>query len=81
MRKQVGSVKILKSLTKTKFNYQLFNETDECAICWNSYTEQDEVVKLKCNEKHYYHTGCIESWIKAGNNSCPMCREPIDKNI
>lgn len=53
--KQVGSVRILKSLSRTKFSYQLFNEADECAICWNNYEDSDDIVKLQCNEKHFYH--------------------------
>jgi len=71
----------LRSLAKTKYNYQLFSDAEECAICWSNYSEQDEIVKLKCNEKHFYHTKCIENWIKAGKNTCPMCREPINKDV
>lgn len=58
-----------------------FEAEEECIICWSQYEEQDDVTKLKCNEKHFFHTACIESWIKQGNNSCPMCREPINKDI
>jgi membrane glycosyltransferase len=36
----------------------------ECVICFMNFTESDEVVKLKCNEKHFFHTKCIEDWIK-----------------
>jgi len=79
-RKQVGSIKILRSLTKSKFNYDLLQE-DECIICWNKYTDSDDIVKLRCNEKHFFHALCIESWIKGGNNTCPMCRQPIDSSV
>jgi hypothetical protein len=54
---------------------------NECIICWNEYTDHDDIVKLRCNEKHFFHSACIENWIKTGNNSCPMCREPINREI
>jgi hypothetical protein len=79
--KQIGSVKVLRSLTKSKFNYQLFRAEEECIICWNKYNESDDIVKLKCNERHFFHSECIEGWIKGGNNSCPMCRAPIDRSV
>ena len=37
--KQIGSVKVLRSLTRTKFNYQLFRSEEECIICWNKYSD------------------------------------------
>ena len=80
-RKKYGSMIVLKSLQRTKFNRSLFRTEDECIICWNEYTENDDVVQLKCNDKHFFHSKCIEDWIKAGNNTCPMCREPISKEV
>lgn len=80
-KKQMGSVVILRSLPKTKFSQALFKSDEECIICWNDYNESDDVTRLTCNENHFFHTACIESWIKAGNNSCPLCREPINKDI
>lgn len=86
-QKLLASVLILRGLVKTKFSQIRDNVTEEasqeqeCIICWCQYKESDEIVKLKCNEKHYFHTECIESWIKGGNNSCPMCREPINREV
>jgi hypothetical protein len=85
-----NSKKVLKSLKKVKYSTikkcdQLPGtsdaQEDECIICWGSYNQTEIVTKLKCNDKHYYHSTCIENWITAGNNSCPMCREPIDRNL
>lgn len=74
------SVSILRSLNKTKFHKILYKTEEECIICWNDYKPEDDVIKLKCNDKHYFHSHCIEDWIKSGNNSCPLCREPIVKD-
>eukprot|EP00347_Sterkiella_histriomuscorum_P023527 403334302 len=72
--------KILKNLTKTKIS-EIFLTEEECVICWNKYEEDAEIVKLTCNEKHYFHAQCIEDWIKGGKNTCPLCRQPIDKDV
>lgn len=82
-RKLNNSVHILRNLTKTTYGQLPSPKGDdkECIICWAEYAESDEVVKLGCNAKHFFHTACIESWIKKGNNSCPMCREPVDRNF
>ena len=76
-----NSLRILKGLVKSRFGVPLPEEDRECIICWAEYKETDEVVRLSCNAKHFFHTGCIESWIKAGNNTCPMCREAINPNF
>ena len=41
------------------------------------YNENDIVTQLRCDERHYFHTKCIEDWVKQGNNRCPFCRAPI----
>lgn len=55
----------------------IIDPEDSCIICYEEYTEEAEVTKLSCNEKHLFHTKCIESWISQGHNSCPNCRAPI----
>ena len=30
-----------------------------------------------CDERHLFHTKCIEAWIRKGHNSCPLCRKQI----
>jgi hypothetical protein len=50
---------------------------EECIICYDKYTPDENVTKLDCNERHMFHSKCIESWISQGHNSCPVCRAPI----
>lgn len=65
---------------------------EECAICWAPYEKSTntKIVKLGCNDKHsfiaynhldFFHSECIEGWIKSGKNSCPLCREPISEEV
>jgi E3 ubiquitin-protein ligase DOA10 len=66
-------------LQKT-FNPEVFTSSSECMICYVPYeTEEDFVTVLPCNETHYFHTECISTWVKDGNNVCPLCRKEITK--
>jgi hypothetical protein len=38
----------------------------------------DKVTQLPCGESHLMHTDCLIDWIKHGENSCPLCRAPIE---
>ena len=50
----------------------------ECAICKENVHLDDEVVMLPC--KHWFHGGCIGSWLGV-SNTCPCCRcKAIIKN-
>jgi hypothetical protein len=70
---------ILSQLDRKKFSAldPSNNPETSCSICLVSFKSKDEVTVLQCNERHIYHTMCIESWIKKGKNSCPLCKRPI----
>ncbi|CDW79821.1 UNKNOWN [Stylonychia lemnae] len=69
---------ILSSLNRTKFNQTKFgNLQTQCAICWVDFSKNEVVTPLICDERHLYHTTCIEAWIRKGNNTCPLCRKQI----
>ena len=52
-----------------KFSNELNN--CECTICLEDFKENEKLYKLTCN--HYYHKGCIDSWL-SNNHTCPLCR-------
>ena len=69
---------ILSSLNRTKYGRQGHSElATECKICYMDFQENEEVTPLICDERHLYHTKCIEAWIRTGQNSCPYCRKQI----
>jgi len=68
---------ILASLSRTQYDPQVFQHEKQCIVCLVDYTENDMVTQLRCDERHYFHTKCIEDWVKQGNNRCPFCRAPI----
>jgi hypothetical protein len=63
---------ILKTLKRQKYKDGEFGDgitpDNECIICMASYDANDTVTSLGCNKTHFYHTPCIEEWIKKGNN-------------
>ena len=83
-KRRNASVQVLRSIQKIRYR-SLADDVDqteeECIICYMEYTDDDLVSKLDCNEKHVFHTSCIEEWIRQGKNSCPVCRAPINSSI
>ncbi len=70
--------KFMEKLAKDKFNPERDQAFDQCAICLLDFQKDDEITPLPCDEKHYFHSPCIESWLK-NNNICPLCKKPITK--
>ncbi len=48
-----------------------------CAICMVDYNEQDDVIILPCNSNHYFHSLCVEEFLKV-KSECPLCRAHIN---
>ena len=51
---------------------------EKCVICMEKYEINDEVKTLPCI--HIFHKDCIDHWFKAGNDSCPICKNKINNN-
>lgn len=51
-------------------------ETKECAITQDEFTEGQEIAQLPC--KHIFETEAIKTWLKEESNSCPVCRYELD---
>ena len=48
-----------------------------CSICMMNFIKGNEVSTLPC--KHYFHTDCINQWLKEYNYKCPVCRKECGK--
>ena len=48
-----------------ELNKSAQNQKDgsECCICLAEFIEDDEIIILKCNERHIFHDGCISGWV------------------
>lgn len=58
----------VKKIKLSSLNNELI---EDCSICLNSFSNDDNITCLPCN--HYYHTTCINEWFKR-SNTCPKCR-------
>ena len=47
------------------------NINEECMICKEELTSQQCYTLPEC--KHTYHTACLISWFRNGDNRCPYC--------
>lgn len=54
------------------------NEFEICAICFMLIKKKTQEKKLDCHAEHSFHQRCIWKWI-VKNNSCPTCRQPVNK--
>lgn len=51
------------------------SERPVCAICIEKIQPEDNVSKLNCD--HKYHKDCLQPWLDARQNTCPLDREKI----
>ncbi|KAK7263708.1 hypothetical protein RJT34_31302 [Clitoria ternatea] len=51
------------------------NTLMECAVCLSP-LEGGEMAKLLTNCKHFFHVGCIDTWLSS-NATCPLCRARV----
>ena len=56
------------------------DDTKSCVICYDDFTEQDDVTTLPCNAKHIFHKDCIKKWLE-NKNTCPLCNVEISEEL
>ena len=49
----------------------------DCVICLKKYEENDDILELKCDHRHYFHKECLEEWVKTNHDTCPLCTSKI----
>lgn len=49
-----------------------------CPICLSEYQSKETLRTIpKCN--HYFHANCVDNWLRL-NATCPLCRNPQDRD-
>ena len=76
--KKLAKHYLVKNMPSVLMNKNLFlqegQEQAECAICMDYLKEgRDFVSPLLCDERHYFHSDCIEEWL-VKKNECPLCK-------
>ena len=44
----------------------------------SQYSNEDKLTVLKCNDRHYFHTECIEEWVLEREPVCPICLNGVE---
>lgn len=71
LRKVTGDHAEIASLVKESKIME--NTSERCLICLDDWKDESEHRRLlECG--HLFHAPCIDQWLTASNNSCPLCR-------
>jgi len=66
----------VKSLKRLKYEEKENKMLDSCVICMIDFKDSDEVAELKCDKRHYFHSHCVEEWLKR-KLECPLCKKEV----
>ena len=81
--KEVNNNKVKDMLLKAallKLDPSEITQNEECCICYENFTAEQDIIRLPCNEKHIFHAQCIGEWI-GRNTICPLCKTDISNNF
>jgi len=60
-----------------KINKQQMEKSQACSVCWEDFTEGEEVRLLECG--HFFHSPCIVPWLEL-HGTCPVCRKELSSS-
>ena len=73
---------IIANMHKTQFKPLVHLHTKECPICLLEFTEGVSIIELPCDQRHYFHSECIQTWIQGQHRvSCPLCKKDIGEEL
>jgi hypothetical protein len=71
-------------------HYNIIYNNEQCLICWDKYTTNNNVYKMQslfssmyytsCTCNGYFHQNCLMKWIYK-TNSCPICRIKLEIEV
>ena len=70
--------KILKLSINEKMQVLSKPTVSQCAICYEALQDKDKVQKM-CHDS--FHDECLQTAVKSGLHTCPLCRAPIPVRI
>eukprot|EP00826_Nyctotherus_ovalis_P032288 TRINITY_DN2602_c0_g1_i2.p1 TRINITY_DN2602_c0_g1~~TRINITY_DN2602_c0_g1_i2.p1 ORF type:complete len:255 (-),score=-4.48 TRINITY_DN2602_c0_g1_i2:140-904(-) len=70
------------AIPRIKFDPDIHTNEKECSICIKEFVEDDEIIELPCDRRHYFHVTCIMDWVeKAKKALCPICRKDMVRGL
>ena len=61
-----------------RLNAADFTNDDVCPICFDSYKENEKIIRLPCDQRHHFHSECIGEWIQTKTN-WPICKQEFNE--
>ncbi|KAM0675004.1 E3 ubiquitin-protein ligase rnf13 [Gurleya vavrai] len=52
---------------------------EQCLVCMDDYKQDDSVRVLLCS--HFFHSNCVDPWLKNKSARCPYCRKLIKLDV
>jgi len=56
------------------------SRSDNCCICLEEFKNGDFIQPFGVC-RHEFHSSCVQSWVLAGNITCPLCRQKLPINV
>ena len=71
---------MLMKAASLRLNPSEITQTEECCICYDNFTQEQDIIRLPCNNNHIFHAHCIGEWMER-NTTCPLCKIDISNNF
>ena len=73
---------IMKFMSCVPYSRFMLDEGKDCPICLEVFTDEDQVVQLKCNAQHIFHYKCMQQYLcyedgPLMQKQCPLCRSNV----
>jgi len=68
---------VIKSLPKVSYDPKKYHHQRQCCICMQDFEIDERITPLSCDIRHFFHSDCIEHWMKE-KNQCPLCKKEIN---
>ena len=80
--KQLAVKKFVSGLKHWHYGEYEFKDEQmvDCVICMEEFKEDDVILVLPCDVKHYFHKKCTMAWLDR-KTECPLCREDFQTKI
>ena len=59
---------VIKRLGISSYDPSVYKSESHCAICMDEFTPNCDLTVLPCDERHYFHTKCIQKWLEIDQN-------------
>ena len=71
--------RLMRKLVKEKYDSSIHGDDRDWSICLEYFKDQQKVVILPCDERHFFHSSWVKQWFLQ-DLTCPLWKDKIDIN-